>query len=90
LTAGAFVFSKNVVAPKAARGGGQFAVEQTINSKLTISADWLTGKHSNGYFTPGFSYRPTAKVTTYFAYSVGNADANKGNHFFLLELGYNF
>lgn len=90
ITAGAFVFSKNVVAPKAARGGGQFAVEQTINSKLTVSADWLTGKHSNGYFTPGIVYKPAAKVTAYFAYSIGNADAKKGNHYFLVELGYNF
>lgn len=90
LTAGAFVFSKNVVAPNAARGGGQFAIEQTINSKLTIAADWLTGKHANGYFTPGVIYKPHPKVTTYFSYSIGNSDANKGNHFFLFELGYNF
>lgn len=90
LTAGAFVFSKNVVAPNAARGGGQFAIEQTINSKLTIAADWLTGKHANGYFTPGVIYKPHPKITTYFSYSIGNADAAKGNHFFLFELGYNF
>lgn len=90
LTAGAFVFSKNVVAPNAARGGGQFAVEQTINSKLTLAADWFTGRHANGYFTPGVIYKPHPKVTTYFSYSIGNADANKGNHFFLFELGYNF
>ncbi len=90
LTAGAFVFSKNVVAPKASRGGGQFAIEQTVNSKLTFAADWLTGKHSNGYFTPGAIYKFTPKVTGYFAYSIGNADARKGNHFFLFELGYNF
>ncbi len=90
LTAGAYVFSRNVVAPQAARGGGQFAAEQTVNSKLTISADWLTGKHSNGYFTPGATLKPAANVTAYFAYSIGNADASRGNHFFLFELGYNF
>lgn len=90
LTAGAFVFSKNVVAPNAARGGGQFAVEQTINSKLTLAADWFTGRHANGYFTPGVIYKPHPQVTTYWSYSIGNADAAKGNHFFLFELGYNF
>jgi hypothetical protein len=90
LTAGAFVFSKSVVAPNAARGGGQFAVEQTINSKLTLAADWFTGRHANGYFTPGVIYKPHPQVTTYFSYSIGNADASKGNHFFLFELGYNF
>lgn len=90
LTAGTFVFSKNVVAPGASRGGGQFAVEQTINSKLTLAADWLTGKHASGYFTPGAIYKPTPKITAYFSYSIGNAGAAKGNHFFLFELGYNF
>ena len=34
LTAGGYVFSKNVVAPNAVRAGGQFAIEQTINSKV--------------------------------------------------------
>ncbi len=90
LTAGAFLFSKNVVAPNAARGGGQFAIEQTINSKLTLAADWFTGRHASGYFTPGIIYKPTPKITTYFTYSIGNSDADKGNHFFLFELGYNF
>lgn len=90
LTAGGFLFSKNVVAPNAVRGGGQFAIEQTINSKLTLAADWFTGKHANGYFTPGIIYKPTPKITTYFSYSIGNADAKRGNHYFLFELGYNF
>lgn len=89
-TAGGFVYSKNVVASNASRGGGQFAVEHAINDKFTIAADWLTGKHANGYFTPGIIYKPHPKVTTYFTYSIGNADAAKGNHYFLFELGYNF
>lgn len=90
LTAGAYVYSKNVVAPNAARGGGQFAVEQTINSKVTLAADWITGRHANGYFTPGIIYKPHPQVTTYFSYSLGNAQLRKGNHYFLFELGYNF
>jgi len=90
LTAGGFIASKNVFAPNASRGGGQFAIEQTISDKLAIAADWLTGKHANGYFTPGVIYKPHPKVTTYFSYSIGNADARRGNHFFLLEVGYNF
>ena len=90
LTAGGFVASRHVFAPQAVRGGGQFAVEQTINDKVTLAADWYTGKHANGYFTPGVIYKPTPKVTAYFAYPIGNADAAKGNHYFLFELGYNF
>lgn len=90
LTAGGFVFSKSVVAPNAARAGGQFAVEQTINEKVTLAADWFTGKHASGYFTPGVIYKPHPQVTTYFSYSIGNAEAARGNHYFLFELGYNF
>jgi len=90
LTAGGYVFSKNVVAPGAARGGGQFGFEQTINNKLSFAADWITGRHASGYFTPGVIYKPHPKVTAYFSYSIGNDNAAKGNHFFLFELGYNF
>ena len=43
LTAGGFIASKNVFAPNASRGGGQFGIEQTINDKFTIAADWITG-----------------------------------------------
>ncbi len=90
LTAGGYVFSKNVVAPNAVRAGGQFGFEQTINKKLTLAADWITGRHASGYFTPGLIYKPHRQVTAYFSYSIGNAGAKNGNHFFLFELGYNF
>lgn len=90
LTAGGYVFSRNVVAANAVRAGGQFAIEQTINSKFTVAADWLTGKHASGYFTPGIIYKPHPKVTTYWSYSIGNTNAKNGNHYFLFELGYNF
>ena len=90
LTAGGYITSKNVFAPNAARGGGQFGIEQTINDRFSLAADWITGRHASGYFTPGVIYKPHAKVTTYLTYSIGNADAAKGNHFFLFEVGYNF
>lgn len=90
LTAGGFVASKNVFAPNAVRSGGQFGIEQTINSKVTLAADWMTGKHASGYFTPGVIYKPTPKLTTYWSYSIGNANASKGNHYFLFEFGYTF
>lgn len=89
LTVGAFIFSKSVVAPRAARGGGQFAIEQTINQKFSVSADWISGKHSNGYFSSGAIYKFKPNLTGYFSYSIGNANASRGNHFFLFELGYN-
>jgi len=90
LTACGYVARKNVFASKAVRGGGQFGIEQTLNSKVSLAADWITGRHASGYFTPGVIYKPRPKVTTYWSYSIGNDKAAAGNHFFLFELGYNF
>lgn len=87
---GAGVFSKNVVAANASRGAGMFTFEQPITKKLNWNADWFTGKHANGYFTTGAAYKPTKKLTGVAAYSIGNANASHGNHFFYFELGYNF
>jgi len=89
LTAGAYIASNNVFAPNAVRAGGQFGIEQTINSKVSLAADWITGSHASGYFTPGLVYKPHPKVTTYWSYSIGNSGASNGNHFFLIEVGYN-
>jgi hypothetical protein len=88
LTAGAWVSSRNVFAPNAVRGGAMFGLEQTVNKYLNINADWYTGKHAAGYFTPGVAIKAHSKVTIYAGYSIGNADATRGNHFFLVELGY--
>jgi hypothetical protein len=90
LTAGGYDFSPDVVAANAQRAGGQFGFEHAVNSKLTVQADWFTGKHAAGYFTPGFYVKPHPKVTVYGGYSIGNADADKGNHFFYAAIGVNF
>ena len=90
LTAGGYDFTPGVVAPNAHRAGGQFGFEHAVNTKLTVQADWFMGKHTNGYFTPGFYFKPHAKVTLYGGYSIGNADVSKGNHFFYTAIGINF
>ena len=90
LTAGGYDFTDGVVATHANRAGGQFGFEQTVNKYLNINADWYTGRHAAGYFTPGIAAKPHPKVTIYAGYSIGNANAAQGNHFFLVELGYNF
>ena len=90
VTAGGFHFSDNVVAANAQRAGGQFAIEHPVTQTFTIAADWLTGNHASGYFSPGVIYKPHPKVTVYTAYSIGNSGAGNGNHFFLFEVGYNF
>ena len=89
ITFGGYDFTKNAVA-SAYRAGGQFGFEQPLNRKITFAADWFTGKHANGYFTPGIIFKAGPRVTGYAGYSIGNQNVSGGNHFFLLELGYNF
>ena len=43
-----------------------------------------------GYFTAGVIFKPHSRLTAYAGYSIGNANLSNGNHFFLVELGYNF
>jgi len=88
VTFGGYDFTRNVVAT-ANRAGGQFGFEKPINKKVTFAADWFTGKHGAGYFTPGVIFKVGPKVTGYTGYSIGNQNLSNGNHFFLLELGYN-
>ena len=89
ITGGGYHFSKNVVAANAQRAGGQFGFEQTVNKYININADWITGKHAAGYFTPGVAFKPHPKVTGYVGYSIGNANARQGNHFFYAAVGIN-
>lgn len=89
LTFGGYHFTENVVAPGAQRAGGQFAIEQPVADKFSVAADWYTGKHASGYFTPGFSFKPHPKVTGYFGYSIGNTNVKNGNHFFYSAIGIN-
>ncbi len=88
ITGGGYYFTKNVVST-AARGGGQFGFEQPVNKYLNINADWYTGRNAAGYFTPGIAFKPHPKVTGYLGYSIGNADARKGNHFVYAAIGIN-
>ncbi len=87
-TLGGYYASANVF-DVAQRGGGQFAVEQSIGGKFTLAADWFTGKHGVGYVTPGFYLKLTPKLTWYASYQLGNTGVSHGNHQFLTELGWN-
>jgi len=89
LTAGGYNFTKNVVASNANRSGGQFGFEQTVNKYINVNADWFSGKHAAGYFTPGVAFKLHPKVTGYAGYSIGNAGASSGNHFFYTVIGWN-
>ena len=89
ITAGAYDFTRNVVA-KANRAGGQFTFEQTVNKRFTLAAEWYTGNNSAGYVNPGAIIKLSSKLTFYAAYQIGNAGVTNGNHQFLWEFGYNF
>lgn len=90
VTFGGYHFTDDVVAPGAQRAGGQFGFEQPITPAFGFAADWYTGKHAAGYLTPGVIFKPHPRVTGYAGYSLGNSNLSNGNHFFLMELGYNF
>jgi hypothetical protein len=89
IAAGGYDFTKDVVA-SAQRAGGQFTLEQPINKRLTVAAEWTTGNNAAGYVSPGVIVKATSKLTVYGCYQIGNAGVTNGNHQFLWELGYNF
>ncbi len=86
---GGYDFSKNVVSP-VQRAGGQFTIEQPVNQRVTLAAEWTTGNNDAGYASPGVIVKATSKLTLYGCYQIGNAGVTRGNHQFLWELGYNF
>ena len=89
LSLGGYDFTRHVVA-EANRAGGQFTVEQPLNSRVALAVEWYTGNHASGYVNPGAIFKVTSKLTLYTAYQIGNAGITSGNHQFLWELGYNF
>jgi len=89
LTFGAFDFTSHLVA-SGNKAGGQFGIEQPVSKRVTLAADWFTGHHGAGYFTPGAAIKLSSKATAYAAYEIGNSGALSGNHLLLIELGWNF
>jgi hypothetical protein len=89
ITFGGYDFTRNIVA-NANRAGGQFTFEQRVTGRLTLAAEWYTGKQAVGYLNPGAIIKLSPKLTLYAAYQIGNAGLTTGNHQFLWEVGYNF
>jgi hypothetical protein len=86
---GGYDFTRSVVA-NANRAGGQFTFEQRVSDRVTLAAEWYTGKQAVGYVNPGAIIKLNSKLTLYAAYQIGNAGVATGNHQFLWEFGYNF
>jgi hypothetical protein len=89
VTFGGNYASRDVFSP-GQHGGGQFAVEQSVGKRVTLAADWFTGRNSIGYATPGLIVKVTSKLTGYLSYQVGNSGILQGNHQLLAEIGWNF
>ena len=45
VSGGGYAYSRDVVAPSA-RGGAQLAYEQRLGRRLTLGADWVSGRHA--------------------------------------------
>ena len=70
------------------RAGALMGYEQPISKKVSIVADWLSGKNNLGYFTPGISISLPANGLLNAGYSIGNdswanSNATRNRYVFL-------
>jgi hypothetical protein len=65
--------------------------EQPIQSKISVVADWFSGKNTFGYFTPGISITLPANGVFNAGYSLGNNSYHgNDNRFLYLFYGITF
>jgi hypothetical protein len=84
---GGGAFNSQDVVAKGNRTGAIVTVEQMLNDKFTLAADWQSGKGSNGYLTAGLMTFPTKRIMIIPAYQLGNTSASR-NHGFTLFVGF--
>ncbi len=70
------------------RAGVILGYEQPVSKKISIVADWFSGKNNIGYFTPGISITLPKNGLLNAGYSIGNdswenANATKNRYLFL-------
>jgi hypothetical protein len=70
------------------RGGVLLGYEQPVHPKVSIVADWFSGKNYYGYFTPGASITLPKNGLLNVGYSIGNdswdnSNATKNRYFFI-------
>jgi hypothetical protein len=68
------------IGPKA---GAILGYEQPIHPRVSIVADWFSGKNGFGYFTPGLSFTLPANGIFNAGYSLGNDSYSGNNNRFL-------
>jgi hypothetical protein len=69
------------------RGGIILGYEQPVHARVSVVADWFSGKNYFGYFTPGISITLPGNGLLNVGYSVGNdswanSNATKNRSFF--------
>jgi hypothetical protein len=69
------------------RAGVILGYEQPVHSRVSIVADWYSGKNYYGYFTPGVSFSLPGSGLLNVGYGVGNdswanSNATKNRYFF--------
>ena len=87
VSGGGYAYSEHVVAPSA-RGGVQLAYEQPLGGRLTLGADWVSGRHAAGYSTVGLYFQATAKFYLSAGYTLGNTGLRAGNHYLVVALSW--
>jgi hypothetical protein len=77
-------------------GGGDFGtkagfvtgIEQPINRRWSIQADWFTGSNRLGYSAPGVNFNISSKQSIFAGYNFGNT--GRGNNLFSAYYSYTF
>jgi hypothetical protein len=86
--------SKGPVSFIGQRAGVMLGYEQPIQARISIVADWFSGKNNLGYFTPGISITLPYNGLLNAGYSIGNdswADSNATkNRYFFCYVGVTF
>jgi hypothetical protein len=76
------------------KGGAILGYEQPISSRISIVADWFSGKNNIGYFTPGVSITLPKSSLLNVGYSIGNDnwahDNATRNRFLFVYYGITF
>jgi hypothetical protein len=86
-TAGPYTIYSGGSAWAGPKTGAILGYEQPIHSRVSIVADWFSGKNFFGYFTPGVSITLPHNGLFNAGYSIGN-DSYDGNNNRLLFLYY--
>lgn len=89
VAAGGYEFTPGVVAG-GHRAGGLFTVEHPVTQRVTLAAEWYTGRHAAGYLDVGGVVKLARRLTLYACYQLGNTRLSAGNHNLLVEVGYRF